>query len=133
MEMYNDEFPTGDVGGNLITMPSYMGDKNLHAAWDHMMFSQHVSIKMPIPDDYWPTFCEDTDAMLARNIDVVSNPAFYENMNIDAWAQESYEYGITKYEGITVGEYVPDWYIEENLPLTEQRVVTAGYRLSWVI
>ena len=95
-----------------------MGDKNLHAAWDHMLFTQHVTIKRPIPVDYWTTFVASSDAILASSIDVVSDPATYENMDVASWAKESYNIAIVSYEGLVEGEYIPQWYIDANLPIT---------------
>ena len=132
-DLYSEEYKSGDVGGNAFTIPSQMGDKNLHSVWDHMMFTQHVSIKRPIPADYWPTFVTDCSDILQRNIEVVSDPTTYENLSVAKWANESYDIATTVYDGLTKGEYIPDWYVDTFLPVAEQRVVLAGYRLAYVM
>lgn len=78
-----------------------------------------MSIARPIEDDYWPTFCDDTDAMVARNADAVSDPAVYETIDSYAWGNESHAISETKYDDIVQDEALPDWYISQNLVVSE--------------
>jgi hypothetical protein len=132
-QLYDAENPNGDLGGNTFTIPSQMGSKNLHAVWDHMMLVEHVTIKRPIPEDYWPEFVSDCAVILEAGSSAVQDPSTYENLSVAEWAKESYDIAITSYDGLTENEYIPDWYLDANLPVTQQRVTQAGYRLAYVI
>lgn len=49
------------------------------------------------------------------------------------WSEESYEIGITKYDGIipsTDETVVPQWYLDENLQVCWDRITLGGYRLA---
>lgn len=72
-ERYSEDHPSGDVGGNLFTLQTYDGSKNLHAAWDALVYSQHNNIGRPIPDDYYSTFFWDAITMNERSLSYVSN------------------------------------------------------------
>lgn len=83
-----------------------------------MLFTQHKSIKRPIPVDYWTTFVSSCNEVLLAGQSAVSNPATYENMDVTSWAKESYDIAIVSYEGLVEGEYIPQWYIDANLPIS---------------
>ena len=36
---YSSEYPSGDEGGNFFTLASHDGVKNLHSAWDSLIYS----------------------------------------------------------------------------------------------
>ena len=74
---YSSEYPTSDVGGNLFTLENYDGSKNLHAAWDALVYSQHSNIKRPIPDDYYSTFFWDAIYMNERSLSYVSDHSLF--------------------------------------------------------
>jgi len=54
--MYSSEFPTGDKGGNLITLPSHYSSDELHAVWDQQMYTEHNHIARPISQTAWDDF-----------------------------------------------------------------------------
>lgn len=105
--LYSDEFPTGDQGGNSIKLKNHYASDNLHSVFDHLMYTEHISIERPITDEFWPIFVNNTNAILANSSQLVVDPAAYENVNVLDWAQESYEIAITKYEGVILNEVLP--------------------------
>jgi len=54
--MYSSEFPTGDKGANLITLPSHYSSDELHAVWDQQMYTEHNHIARPISQTAWDDF-----------------------------------------------------------------------------
>jgi len=94
------------------------------------MYSQRTSIARPINSTYWPTFQADTYTMADDGKAGVKDPAEYENIDVFMWSEESYEIGITKYEGIIPDDVVPQWYLDENLQVCWDRITLGGYRLA---
>lgn len=45
--------------------------------------------------------------MMQNGASAVANPASYQNTNIGEWAQETYNIGITKYDGIEMNVALP--------------------------
>ena len=133
MDKYDAENIDGDRGGNDFKLPSHYGSSNLHSVWDHLIYTQHVSIARPFTPEAWTDFQPTVTEFVARNAEIVSDASSYENFDYFGWSDESYNIGITKYDGIEQNVALPQWYIDENLPITEQRVVLAGYRLAYLI
>jgi len=129
-DFYNETYPDGDKGGNLIPLKYHYTVDELHALWDKLMYSQRTSIARPINDTYWPTFQADTIEMTANGQAGVKDSNEYENINIFLWSEESYQIAITKYEGITPDAVVPQWYLDENLQVCWDRITLGGYRLA---
>lgn len=96
---YSSVFPDGDAGANAFELPYHYGDDELHAVWDHLIYSQRNNIARPINSTYWPTFEANTVLMVESGSSAVADPSVYENLNIVDWAWESYDIAITKYAG----------------------------------
>jgi hypothetical protein len=79
---YSSDYPTGDKGANLFTLPSHYSVDELHAVWDYLLYSQHVNIKRPINSTYWPTFATNTVAMAKAGSAAVTDPSSYQNVDI---------------------------------------------------
>lgn len=105
----------------------------LHAVWDYLLYSQHVNIARPINDTYWPTFSANTVTLAQKGSAAVANPASYQNIDIAAWETESYNIAITKYTDIVQNVALPQWYIDENVVVCNERVTLGGYRLANLI
>lgn len=63
----------------------------------------------------------------------VKNSDAYQNTNIESWAQESYDLAKTKYDGITKDVALPQWYIDDNIVVCNERITLGGYRLAYLI
>jgi len=129
-DFYNETYPDGDKGGNLIPLKYHYSVDELHALWDKLMYSQRTSIARPINSTYWPTFQADTVEMTKNGQAGVKDANEYENINLFMWSEESYSIAITKYEGITPDAVVPQWYLDENLQVCWDRITLGGYRLA---
>lgn len=57
----------------------------------------------------------------------------YQNMDYDGWSMEMYDIAITLYDGINENEALPQWYIDENLPMVEEKVTLGMYRLAYLL
>ena len=75
--MYSSQFPTGDKGGNLITLPSHYSVDELHAVWDQQMYSEHVHIARPISVDAWDEFQPRVTELMASGASAVVDSAVY--------------------------------------------------------
>ena len=71
--------------------------------------------------------------MVARNSGVLASPLTYHNLSVFEWAVESYSIATTIYDGIVQDVALPQWYIDQNIPVSEGRVVLAGHRLAHLI
>ena len=71
------------------------------------MYTEHISIARPITNEFWPIFVNDTNQIVANNSELVADPAAYENINVLAWAEDSYKLAITAYDGVTEHEALP--------------------------
>jgi len=106
----------------------------LHALWDQMMYTQRSPmIARPINSTYWPTFSTDTDQICHNGQPGVAEAHEYENINVFLWSDESYRIAITKYEGITPGAAVPQWYLDQNLQVCWNQITLGGYRLAYLM
>ena len=47
------EYPVGDKGGNMFPLPGHYGVKELHAAWDKVLYEFHTTIAVPLSDNDW--------------------------------------------------------------------------------
>lgn len=131
--LYDADNLKGDSGGNSFTLPYHYGADELHAVIDVMVYSQHNSIPRPISNDDWTDLQTTVSDLMTRNEDVVENAYVYENTNFFGWGKESYDLGITFYDGIEKDVALPQDWIDEKLVITEQRVMLAGYRLAYLI
>lgn len=71
--------------------------------------------------------------MVSRNSGVLVSPQTYHNLSVYDWAAESYAIGKDAYTGIVQDVALPQWYIDRYVPVSEGRVVLAGYRLAHLI
>lgn len=130
--LYSSTFPDGDKGGNLFTLPSHYASDELHAVWDQQMYSEHNHISRPINQSAWDAFQPRVITLMQNGASAVVNPSDYKNINVDDWALETYKIGITKYTGIEMDVALPQWYIDENLVVCNQRITLGGYRLAYL-
>jgi len=130
---YSEAYPDGDKGANAVETKYHYGADELHAVWDILMYSQHVSITRPINETYWPTFQANTIEMANNGQEAVKDTNEYENINVFLWSDESYRIAITKYDGIEVDQPVPQSYQDENLQVCWDRITLGAYRLAHLI
>jgi len=71
----------------------------LHALWDYILYTGYPHEVRPFADEEYDEFQITVANFTERNKDVVSDPTVYQNLDYPSWAQESYEIGITLYDG----------------------------------
>ena len=96
------------------------------------MYTEHNHIARPINQSAWDAFQPRVVTMIDNGASAVSNPSSYQNTDIATWAEETYEIGITKYTGIEMDVALPQWYIDENIIVCNQRITLGGYRLAYL-
>merc|ERR1711964_591254 len=57
---YNDDYPTGDSGGNKFPLPNHYECDELHAVFDKVMYTQPHNIPRPFTDESYADFQEST-------------------------------------------------------------------------
>lgn len=97
--LYDDEYPSGDKGGNSFTLPYHYGADELHAVWDIIIYSQHNNIARPFTTETWDEFQPQVLEMMDRNADVVSEKSSYETLDFHAVHMESWEMAKDVYVG----------------------------------
>ena len=50
---YSPQNPEGDRGGNKFSLKNFRGAKNLHAAWDQVLYQHDRNAKRPLGDLSW--------------------------------------------------------------------------------
>lgn len=55
-DLYSSEFPEGDKGANLFTLPNHYGVNELHALWDKVLYTQRNNIARPFTSETWDEF-----------------------------------------------------------------------------
>jgi len=128
----DDEFPTGDRGGNSFSLASKDGAKNLHAVWDSVIYSETGHPTLPIPDSNW----NKLGLLAAKLVEEhpVSDVTDLTSLNPADWAKDSYEVSQTfVYKDIAEGQPLPEDYVEKAQQLAEKQIVMGGFRLAHVI
>ena len=97
---YNSDSPRGDAGGNGFKLKRRYGVKSLHSLWDKVLYAERSNIRRPFTSETWDKFSISVTRIMAMNAEAVANPKVYQNTDIDVWAQEAYEIGITLYDGL---------------------------------
>lgn len=80
--MYSSQFPDGDKGANLITLPSHYSSDELHAVWDQQMYTEHVHIARPISQSDWEAFQPKVISLMASGANAVADTEVYENIDV---------------------------------------------------
>lgn len=130
------EFPNGDLGGNLFRIEHYPGESiymnNLHFIWDHMLDMNEQNMRGPITMDQYKSLIK-----VGREfIDKMAGDEDYKNdlknhKKADDWCTESYETAINfVYKGLTPGDEIPQWYIDQGRVIVQRRIALGGRRLA---
>ena len=130
--MYSTQFPTGDKGGNLITLPSHYSSDELHAVWDQQMYSEHNHISRPINQTAWNTFQPRVVSLMASGASAVAKASEYQNTDIATWVQQSYDISKTLYDGVVINTALSQEYINNGLTICNERITLGGYRLAYL-
>jgi hypothetical protein len=111
-----------DKGGNDLQVRFFDRGTNLHAVWDTGILQRSGR--------YWEQLARELNGRLTTE----DAKKHTEQMQPDAWAQESYRLVVAQvYAGATPGAKLSQSYVDEKLPLVEQQLSVAGLRLAAVL
>lgn len=129
-DMYSDEFPNGDRGGNSYKLKSHDHINELHALWDSVVDKFGEDWDEPLNDDDWKTIMDN--ATRIRNV----NPRgrlFLTSTDPMDWANESYALSKQFVYSTPEHEWPTDQYINLGQRIAEQRLAYGGYRLADIL
>lgn len=128
-EMWNEQFPNGDMGGNLflITFDSQISE--LHALWDSCM-GHYVDDPVRPLNTTGQAIIEDEAQALMQLYPRASLSQQLSDPNTSDWATANYHLAVTYAYNITYGSTPNQAYLEAGWAVVEKQLVLAGYRLS---
>jgi hypothetical protein len=111
-----------DKGGNDLQVRFFDRGTNLYAVWDTGIIQRGGK--------EWEQLARELNGRLTTE-DAKKRT---EQMQPDAWAQESYRIVLAQvYAGVSPGAKLSQSYVDEKLPLVEQQLSIAGLRLAAVL
>lgn len=135
--LYDSDFPTGDVGGNLYKIKSSFGAKELHAAWDDSLgeFSSWKSVNAGThpPEDQVKAAATRIEALCANET------AKTNDLNPADWEKESHAlavsevYPLNNPDAPAIGGTLSDKYIAQGQKIADEQMCLAGMRLANVL
>lgn len=127
-ELFSNEYPTGDMGGNKETVYVDGEKTNLHFLWDSICWTWHDDLPRPLSAGDMRRV-EDYSALLLKKYNVTAKEA--NTYDPFVMATESFDMARTiVYEGIKDGDTVSADYMKKCIPAAERRVVLGGIRLG---
>jgi len=127
----DNDYPNGDRGGNSFPLPSLENAKNLHAAWDSVLYEFTGYETLPFSESDWALNGDHAKTLMERYPE--STLGDVTTLSPTLWAQESFEISESfVYAEITghEGEALPQDYIVDGKKIAETQIVKAGYRLA---
>ena len=97
------------------------------------MYEERTSVKRPFTPETWAEFQTRVDRVMDEHADAVADPAVYESVDMQEWAEDAFDVAKTVYDGITENEVVPEEYLTKNIPLAYERLMIGGYRLYYAL
>jgi hypothetical protein len=134
-ELYNQSYPTGDQGGNLIqvTCPGECvgAVTNLHSVWDSLLCTECSTVSRPFNASYM----ESAILSRARRINATFNNEPYElGTIIDpiTISQEAFNLAVQyAYPGVVNNSVINQTYKDRGIPVAERQMLLAGMRLAY--
>nr|CCC90998.1 putative single strand-specific nuclease [Trypanosoma congolense IL3000] len=126
--MMSNDFPHGDLGGNLIRVSFRGHHMNLHALWDSICQGEQKQLKRPLSPESYAKVISFADRLVAtynfsREEKELTSPA--------AISKEGYALAkAVAYKNVEDNTILNESYIENCVKTAEERVTLAGYRLA---
>jgi hypothetical protein len=138
--LYNEEYPTGDKGGNSLAVRAEGNIMNLHAYWDEQLGISG--------DSYTAVEFLASDIIADPRCDPAHNPQYAKDTAFRSWADESHDYGVAltylsgrlKTASYTAWQQhqipdesippLPPGYAANARDLSRHRIALAGWRLA---
>jgi len=114
-----------DLGGNTVDVYYYTSLTNLHSVWDYNIITQ------------WNSNMASAVTQLEKNITSALIKQIVATMDAADWATESYKYvegSVYDFTTYKSGDpWLQDPYYNENLPVVQSQLTSAGIRLAQLI
>lgn len=123
----DNDYPSGDRGGNDEHMPTKDEVNELHALWDSVIYDFGGRPKLPFEDELWDSYTKiagDTYEKYTPDQDKLLPGQF------ETWADEGL--AIAKeavYDGFKINSLQTDEYLKRAEPLLKARMMYASARL----
>lgn len=98
--LFSEEFPKGDKGGNDIKIKYHYGASNLHSVWDTVLYSYHKTVKRPFTTDSFAKFGVGADSLRRRVMENLTREEI-ETTDFQRMVAESYDIALELYEGVS--------------------------------
>lgn len=129
IEYYSEQYPKGDMGGNLIKVWYNYQYTNLHAFWDSG--GGKYGNKYTYPLD--PATINQIERY-AKELQMNHSKIHVTEVNVNNWSDEAHY--IAKnfgYPGALNNRRLTDEYISNTRSICEEQFVKAGYRLAYLL
>jgi len=127
---YAEDFPNGDMGGNLFMLEEKEGINELHALWDSTIYEFDQDFPQPLSEDSWDQLGEISSTVRSEH------PTDEEQMAEDLkkpehqWANEGYELATSVVYNITQNTMPTDEYVSAAREVVHRQLAKGGYRLA---
>ena len=129
-EMFSNEFPDGDLGGNRVYINADKGIYELHALWDSGCYALFEPPDRPLNSTGWETIAETARSYMNKFTRTTLADELSEK-DRQLWADENFHLAIKySYAGIKEHEKPSDAYIAACQGVVMQQIALGGYRLS---
>jgi len=120
-----------DRGGNTVIVNFFGKDRNLHSVWDTYMIERQYG-----DQSNWTALANDILQMLKKDNNITIS--FSSELNVEAWATESYEYTrnlVYNYPGLpgVSSDMTQNIYYIYNLAIIKRRLWAASARLAFTL
>lgn len=135
--LYDNDFPRGDIGGNLYSIQPTLGPKNLHSAWDESL--GHFS--------GWPGYSPNAGYHPPMNLlketaiefEALCSDDQASQVDPEAWSKEAgaialdFVYPMHNVTAPKLGEALSESYVEKGQKIAAVQMCLAGKRLAAVL
>lgn len=135
--LFNKQFPTGDMGGNLFTLLYDGKDSNLHSFWDSGAYQLDGRFSNPITEAQWGQLRSKADTFMTRwprsqfsNATLAFEPSTFLAESYTIGVASCYLNGTLPYRAAFTAT---SDYTKNSYAIIEQRIVMGGYRLAAAI
>jgi len=130
---FAEDFPNGDMGGNLFMLAEKDGINELHALWDSTIYEWDQDIPRPLSEEGWTQLGEISQKL--REEHKLSDQDIVEDLKKGEkeWAQEGYEISTSFLYNIEQNSLPSDEYVAEAQKIVHRRLALGGYRLAQVL
>ena len=132
--LYSEDYPEGDKGGNEIDIKYRYTADNLHQVWDTVLYQFRRTIYRPFTTESFAEIGEPATE-LRMKVQAYLTKDQIETTDFDRIIAEQYDLAPLLYEGVTDNPALPlpDDYVEQWMPTAEHCMVLGANRLAFLI